>query len=137
MHSIKEKVDDISWYKIYRQLCTELEIIFPLKQSEICTRINPIPNNLEFHKKNISKKELNNNLDEISKTYYKIYKTIGEELFEKLNDENLIFQNRANEYPDRKVNISTVISSLYLSGYKGELLYQKSLKYLLKGDQKI
>ena len=126
--------DGLTWYRIYRRLCTELDIMFPLKQSEISPRVNPIPNNLEFHAKHASKKEVDDNITAISKVYFKLYKNLGEDEFWRLTEEIPTFALRCMEHPDRRVNISTVASILYLSGYKGDTLYEKSLNYL-KGER--
>ena len=90
--------------------------------------INPIPNTLDFHLKKLSKKEISKNLDNISKVYYKLYKAI--ETFEDFKPD--IFNEHCSEYPDRKINMSTVISVLYVSGFSGEELYNKAYAYMNK-----
>lgn len=119
-------------YTIYKQICKELNILFPLKESEISIRKNPIPNNLEFHEKGISKKELSDNMNDISICYYKIFKYLGEEKFYNLQESIDIFSENCREYPDRNINISTVISILYLSGFRDNELYNRSLKFIIK-----
>lgn len=122
-------------FQIYKEITKQLELLFPYKEKEIVIRKNPIPNNLEFHKKGITKKELNDNMNEISSAYYKIFKTLGEDKFYELHD-NKTFNQEIREYPDRNINISTVLSILYLSGFKNEDLYNKGLKYLKSFERK-
>ena len=122
--------DGLTWYRIYRQLCSELDILFPLKQSELSPRQNPIPANLEFHARNVGKKLVDQTQNDIAKIYYKLYRDLGEDEFLELHTQHDVFNQRCMEFPDRKVNISTVISVLYMSGYRGNTLYQKSLDYL-------
>lgn len=120
----------MTWYKIYRLLCMELNILYPLKQSELCVRVNSIPNSLEFHKRNLSKITLSDNLDELADVYYRLMKDIG---FSKFCEISLpIFNYRCKEYPDRIININTILSVLYLSGYKGDYLYDKCMCYIRK-----
>ena len=119
-------------YKIYKAICNDLGILFPLRESELVVRQNPIPNNLEFYKSPISKEDLHKCLDDISKTYYKIFQEIGEDNFYNLHESNEIFNEHPREYPDRNINISTVISILYVSGFRDNILYEKAKKYLVK-----
>jgi len=119
-------------FQIYKELIKELELLFPYKEKEIVIRKNPIPNNLEFHIKGISKKELNNNMTEISSIYYRIFKDLGEDVFYELHNNNKIFNQVIREFPDRNINISTVLSILYLSGFRNNELHNRGLKYLKK-----
>ena len=118
-------------FQIYKRICKELGLLFPLKESELVIRQNPIPNNLEFHLKGISKKELSNNLDDISDAYYKIFKEFGETKFYALHEENKIFLEEPREFSDRRVNLSTVLSILYVSGFRKDELYKRGKQYLL------
>lgn len=123
-------------FQIYKQITKELGLLFPYKEQDITIRKNPIPNNLEFHVKGISKEELSDNMDEISRSYYQIFKKIGEDKFYECHDNNPTFCQTIREYPDRKVNISTVLSILYLSGFRDNELYNRGINYLLKyGDK--
>ena len=118
-------------FQIYKKICKELELLFPLRESELVIRQNPIPNNLEFHLKGISKKELSNNLDDISNTYYRIFKELGETKFYALHNEHAIFLEEPREFIDRRVNLSTVLSILYVSGFRKDELYKRGKKYLM------
>lgn len=126
-----EPKDRLTSFQIYKKICKELGLLFPLKESELVIRQNPIPNNLEFHLKGISKKELSNNLDDISDAYYKIFKEFGETKFYGLHDEHEIFLEEPREFNDRRVNLSTVLSILYVSGFRKDELYKRGKKYLL------
>ena len=130
--------DRLTSFQIYKRICKDLGILFPLKESELVIRQNPIPNNLEFHLKGINKKDLRISLDDISKIYYKIFKELGEDKFYNLHEEKLIFNEEPREYPDRKVNLSTVLSILYVSGFRNDILYERAKKFLLnnKGEEK-
>ena len=123
--------DKLTAFQIYKKICKELGLLFPLKESELVIRQNPIPNNLEFHIKGISKKELSNNLDDISDTYYKIFKELGETKFYSLHDKHEIFLEEPREFNDRRVNLSTVLSILYVSGFRKNELYNRGKNYLL------
>ena len=123
--------DRLTSFQIYKRICKDLGLLFPLKESELVIRQNPIPNNLEFHLKGISKKELSNNLDNISDVYYKILKDLGETKFYALHDEHKIFLEEPREFSDRRVNISTVLSILYVSGFRKDELYKRGKEYLL------
>ena len=123
--------DRLTSFQIYKKICKELELLFPLKESELVIRQNPIPNNLEFHLKGISKKDLSNNLNDISSAYYKIFKEFGEDKFYSLHDNHEIFSEEPREFRDRKVNLSTVLSILYVSGFRKDELYNRGKKYLL------
>ena len=75
-------------------------------------------------------------MNDISSVYYKIFKELGEDKFHDLHDTIDIFKEEPREYPDRKVNISTVLSILYLSGFRDNELYNRGINYLLKyGDK--
>ncbi len=121
-------------YKIYRHICNELNILFPLKESEIVTLVNPIPNTLEFQnkedRKNLTYTDYNNRLTERAMLYYKVCKIVGTEKIEKFTKENSTFKLRSSEHPDRKVNLHTVISVLYLSGFRDNDLITRTLKYI-------
>lgn len=121
-------------YKIYRQLCNELGIMFPLKESELTTPVNPIPNTLEFDIKNAKEKmsrgEIENRRTERAMTYYAVYKQLGDKEFEKLTASKETFKLKASEHSNRYVNLHTVISVLYLSGFRGSDLIQRSVDYL-------
>lgn len=119
-------------FKIYKQITKELELMFPLKEMDIVTRKNPIPNNLEFYKKGISKRELNSSLEDMTKIYYSIFKELGEDKFYELHNKVSLFKENPKEYPDRNVNIMTVISILYLSGFRNKELQKRSMKFLKK-----
>jgi hypothetical protein len=120
-----------TWYKIYKKLCKELDIEYPLQQKELCIRINPIPNILEFNMRNISKEELNNNREEMAIIYYNIMKQLGSIKFSELTES--AFNN--NKFKDMKINLLTIISVLYLSGYKNDLLLNKAYNYIIhKGE---
>lgn len=123
-------------FNIYKRLTKELGLLFPLHESELVVRKNPIPNNLEFHKKKINKEELNSALNEISSTYYKLFKDLGEDKFYEYQEKKSIFSEEPREYPDRKINMSTVISILYVSGFTGDMLYKRAKKYLLEKENK-
>lgn len=122
--------NNLTAFQIYKIITKELGILFPLMEKEIVVRKNPIPNNLEFHKKNISKIELSNNMDEISHIYYKIFKDVGEDKFYEYHSMKSIFNEKPREYPDRKVNLSTVLSILFLSGFRDKELYNRGITYL-------
>ena len=123
-------------FQIYKEITKQLELLFPYKEKEIVIRKNPIPDNLEFHKKGISKSDLNKNMNEISLAYYKIFKYFGEDKFYELHENNNIFNYTIREYPDRNINLSTILSILYLSGFKNDELYNRGLNYLLTyGDK--
>lgn len=124
--------DRLTSFQIYKKIVKELGLLFPLKESELVVRQNPIPNNLEFHLKGISKKDLSNNMNDISNVYYKLFKEVGEEKFYSLHDKIQLFKEEPREYPDRKVNISTVISILYVSGFRKDELYKRAKAYLIK-----
>lgn len=124
--------DRLTSFQIYKKIVKELGLLFPLKESELVVRQNPIPNNLEFHLKGISKKDLSDNMNDISNVYYKIFKEVGEEKFYSLHDKIQVFNEEPREYPDRKVNISTVISILYVSGFRKDELYKRAKAYLIK-----
>ena len=68
-------------YKIYKLLVNELGLMFPLKESEITTPINPIPNTLEFDIKNakekMSRDEIEHRRMDRARAYYSVYKEIG------------------------------------------------------------
>ena len=117
-------------FNIYKRLTKELGLLFPLHESELVVRKNPIPNNLEFHKKKITKNELNESLNSISSAYYKLFKELGEDKFYELQEKKPIFSEEPREYPDRHVNMSTVISILYVSGFTGDSLYKRAKQYL-------
>ena len=123
--------DKLTAFQIYKKICKELGLLFPLKESELVIRQNPIPNNLEFHLKGIDKKDLSNNLDDISGAYYKIFKELGETKFYSLHNKHKIFLEEPREFNDRKVNLSTVLSILYVSGFRKDELYNRGKKYLL------
>lgn len=123
-------------YKIYKLLCNELGIMFPLKESELTTPINPIPNTLEFDIKNakekMSRDEIESRRLERAKAYYAVYRKLGGEKFEKLTANRDTFKLKSSEHPDRYVNLHTVVSVLYLSGYRGDELIRRSVDYLCK-----
>ena len=127
-------VATMTWFKIYKQLCKELDIMFPLQQKELSVPINPIPNSLEFQKRNATKlvsyEEYQASLYERAAIYYKICKMLGFDVVEDLSGKNETFKLRSSEHPDRYVNLHTVISVLYLSGFKGSDLIQRSIDYL-------
>jgi len=123
-------------FQIYKEITKQLELLFPYKEKEIVVRKNPIPDNLEFHKKGISKSDLNKNMNEISLIYYKIFKYFGEDRFYELHENNNTFNYTIREYPDRNINLLTILSILYLSGFKNDELYNRGLNYLLTyGDK--
>ena len=123
-------------YKIYKLLSQELGIMFPLKESEITTPINPIPNTLEFDIKNakdkLSRDEIESRRLLRAKAYYTIYNKHGEEKFEELTLKNNNFKLKSSEHPDRYVNLHTIISILFLSGFRGNELIKRSIDYLYK-----
>lgn len=122
--------NNLTAYKIYKQISKKLELKFPLKEMDITIRKNPIPNNLEFYKKGINKKELNNSIDDITNIYYSLFKNLGEDKFYELQNNIAIFKEIPKEFPDRSINMMTVISILYLSGFRNNELYKRSLKFL-------
>lgn len=122
--------NELTAFKIYKRITKELDLMFPLKEMDIIVRKNPIPNNLEFYKKGISKEDLNTSLNNMTKTYYSLFKDIGEDKFYKLQEEIPIFNETPKEYPDRNVNVMTVISILYLSGFRNKELYKRTLDFL-------
>lgn len=125
----------INQFKIYKILAQELGIMFPLKESELTTPINPIPNTLEFDLKNFKKlgrDEVESRRMDRTKAYYKVYKKLGSEEFEKLTNNKESFKIRSKEHSDRYVNLHTIISILYLSGFRDDELIDKSINYLLK-----
>lgn len=121
-------------YKIYKLLCNELGIMFPFKESELTTPVNPIPNTLEFDIKNakdkMSRDEIETRRLHRAKAYYSVYKDLGSEKFEELNKKKANFNLKSSEHPDRYVNLHTIISILFLSGYRGKELVKKSIDYL-------
>lgn len=128
--------NELTAFKIYKQISKDLQLLFPYKEMDIVVRKNPIPNNLEFYKKGISRIDLNGSLNDMTKTYYSLYKELGEDKFYKLQDEISIFNKHPKEYPDRNVNIMTVISILYLSGFREKELYKRSYKFLTNKSSK-
>lgn len=121
-------------YKIYKLLSKELGILFPLKESEITTPINPIPNTLEFDIKNIKSKISRNEIESRrlhrAKAYYTVYKQLGSDKFEELSSSKDTFKLKSTEHPDRYVNLHTIISILFLSGFRGNELVKRSIDYL-------
>lgn len=124
--------NNLTAFQIYKIICNKLGILFPFMERDLVLRKNPIPNNLEFHKKGITKIELSKNMDQISKTYYKIFRDLKEEKFYKYHDNIDIFQLDPRDYPGRKINISTVLSILYLSGFRDNELYNRGMDFLVK-----
>lgn len=124
----------MTWFKIYRRLCTELEILYPFKQQEMTVPVNPIPNSLEFQLRNFKKTssydEYRNNLNHRAFAYYKICKQLGFDKVEELSENIETFKLKCTEHPDRYVNLHTVISVLYLSGFRDDELVRRSIKYL-------
>lgn len=106
--------------------------MFPLQQKELCVRKNPIPNNLEFHLRNITKLDVETNLDEISDIYYTIYRQLGSAKMDEFNSKKQEFELYCDEYPDRVVNLNTAISVLYLSGFRKDELMKRSIEYFTK-----
>lgn len=127
---------EINQYKIYKILSQELGIMFPLKESELTTPINPIPNTLEFDIKNIkgklSRDEIESRRLHRAKAYYKIYKKLGSDKFEELSSKKPNFKLKSKEHSDRYVNMHTIISILFLSGFRGDELVKRSIDYLIK-----
>lgn len=123
---------ELTAFKIYKNIAKDLGLMFPYKEMDIVTRKNPIPNNLEFYKKGIQKSELNDSLNDMTKVYYKIFKKLGEEKFYTLQENISIFNEFPKEYPDRNVNMMTVISILYLSGFRKDELYKRALNFLVR-----
>lgn len=123
-------------YKIYKLLAQELGIMFPLKESELTTPINPIPNTLEFDIKNVKNKmsrdEIESRRMDRAKAYYKVYKKLGSEKFEELSAKNINFKLKSKEHSDRYVNLHTIISILFLSGFREDELVKRSIDYLYK-----
>lgn len=123
-------------YKIYKLLAQELGIMFPLKESELTTPINPIPNTLEFDIKNaknkMSRDEIESRRMDRAKAYYKVYKKLGSEKFEELSAKNINFKLKSKEHSDRYVNLHTIISILFLSGFREDELVKRSIDYLYK-----
>ena len=126
-------------YKIYKKICNDLNILFPFKESEISVH-SSMTNSLEFRKR-ISKKtsndgnssiKLSNYLDDTKKSfiYYKIYRKIGEAEIDKIhNILNNLYSSPKN-HPDKLVDLHTIISILYLSGYRGDSLISKIDDYI-------
>lgn len=129
-------------YKIYRRICLELGIMFPLKEQEMSVPINKHINTLEYQLKiprSIDKEKkiyINNEKEEKAIAYYKICRNIGSDTVDELSQNKETFKLRASEYPDRAVNLHTVISVLYLSGYRGDELVLKSTNYLIRSENK-
>ena len=124
----------MTWFKIYRRLCDELGIIFPLQQKQLTVPINPIPNSLEFQLRNFKKltdyNSYRSNLNERAFAYYKICKILGFDKVDELSESIDTFKLKSSEHPDRYVNLHTVISVLYLSGFRDDELVRRSIKYL-------
>lgn len=127
---------ELNQYKIYKILAQELGIMFPLKESELTTPINPIPNTLEFDIKNIKNKlsrdEIETRRLHRAKAYYAIYKKLGSDKFEELSSKKPNFKLKSKEHSDRYVNMHTIISILFLSGFRGDELIKRSIDYLIK-----
>ena len=71
-----------------------------------------------------------NDEDDITNIYYSLFKNLGEDKFYELQNNVAIFKEIPKEFPDRSINMMTVISILYLSGFRNNELYKRSLKFL-------
>ena len=107
-------------FKIYKKLCKILEIEYPLKQSEISSKIDKLIGSLEYSPKDISRDENMNIKDEIYKAYFKIYRMYGSNKIDSINDKLNIFAG--DKY---LVNITTLLTILYLSGYRNDKLINR------------
>jgi hypothetical protein len=129
-------------YKIYRRICNELGILFPLQEKELSVPVNQWINSLEFyprHKGRIvtydEKRHMSDVKNSIASAYYKICRDIGVEKVHDMTDEVATFSLHASEYPDRKISLHTVLSILYLSGYRDMDLVSKGKNYLVTAEK--
>lgn len=125
-----------TWYKIYKFYCKKLDIDYPLKQSElsikITNKIKGLTNVLEFYNKKLSKKEILNSSDDIASVYYSIFKEYGEKNFYNITDKIFNSKETIELGKTYKINLRTIISILYVSGYRNNELKIKTLNFINK-----
>ena len=117
---IYRKNDVKTMFKIYKKLCKLLEIEFPLKESELSTKIDKLIGSVEYLPKNVSRDENNEIKDAVYKAYFKIYRLYGSRKIDYINDKlNIIAGEKF------LINITTLLTILYMSGYRQDKLVNR------------
>lgn len=128
-------------YRIYRQICNILGIIYPFKESEITAKmkdfIYPEASFIEFHFKKkkdetlkIYRESLNKIRDSQSIIYYRILKQLGSNYIDKIITDICNKNVIPTEHHNMEINLHTFISVLYLSGYRGDVIENKLITFL-------
>lgn len=117
---IYRNTDVRTMFKIYKRLCVILNIEYPLKQSEITSHTDKLVGSLEYIPKGIDRNTHNNIKDEIYRAYFKIYRKYGSNKIDNINDKLYILTGE--KYI---VNITTLLTILYISGYRQDKLVDR------------
>lgn len=128
-------------YRIYKQICNILGIIYPFKESEITAKmkdfIYPEASFIEFHFRKqkdetlkIYRESLNKIRNSQSTIYYRILKKFGSDYIDQKITEICNKNVIPTEHHNMEINLHTFISVLYLSGYRGDVIEDKLIHFL-------
>lgn len=119
----------MTYYKLYKKIASDYDILFPLKEKEISVRKNAIPNDIIFHKKNCNKNEYMSAMDKIAEIYYLVMERYGSKKVYEIQEDLINKYERIDT--DREITFSTIISVLVLSGYDKNHIITKLKEKLL------